>query len=97
MWERKWESRELGEKDLSAYKNWIGGNKEEREELFKITKGDKKKRKKKKRSNSLKFKQEISIYILIQKVMTVRSIRERNNLLEKIVLLKLPKVSMRLI
>lgn len=54
-------------------------------------------KKKKKRSNSLKFKQEISIYILIQKVMTARSIRERNNLLEKIVLLKLPKVSMRLI
>lgn len=63
--------------------------------LLKVIK--RKKRKKKKRSNSLKFKQEISIYILIQKVMTVRSIRERNNLLEKIVLLKLPKVSMRLI
>lgn len=73
------------------------GTKKRGRNYLRLLKVIKKKRKKKKRSNSLKFKQEISIYILIQKVMTVRSIRERNNLLEKIVLLKLPKVSMRLI
>lgn len=50
----------------------------------------------KSKSNNLKLKQEILIYILIQKVVIVRSIRKRNNLLENVVLLILPKVSMRL-
>jgi len=48
------------------------------------------------KSNNLKLKQEILIYILIQKVAIVRSIRKRNNLLENTVLLMLPKVSVRL-
>lgn len=55
-----------------------------------MMKGDKSK------SNNMKLKQEILIYILIKKVVIVRSIRKRNNLLENIVLLILPKVSVRL-
>lgn len=55
-----------------------------------MIKGDKSK------SNNVKIKQEILIYILIQKVAIVRSIRKRNNLLDNVVLLILPKASMRL-
>lgn len=50
----------------------------------------------KSKSNNLKLKQEILIYILMQKVAMERSIRRRSSLLEKIVLLISPRVSMRL-